>query len=303
MQKVFVSRDFIEKIIFGFNSYTIENFKENTEIDIDSYLFFKKIIESEAQVFTDIDESEIEKFYLGDSEISIEDKNLSVFISTRGNNRIKSCKLIFDKIKNQDYSGLQQSDLPCYILMGNVPSEICLRIENDLGINCFSLKRLKVPIFYRTVSVKHLKNTHDDLFNSLNEFPHLSLEIFDPYFWDNSSRDTKCMKNRTFLSGLKKNKLNFFELVVNADYVSYNHKKPNNILFDTEKIKNIFKTKINEYNSESTFKINIVMTLKATHDRSLISNTFFAFLGHSLNIDKKTTISIFPKIIYHNFRF
>ncbi|MBK8329318.1 MAG: hypothetical protein IPL09_07580 [Bacteroidetes bacterium] len=297
MVTVLASRDFIEKIFYHYNLYAESDFESDHQIDIESYLFFKDIIKgNKTNLQIDISDNELLrlKAKVGVNE---EDNRISKFLSTFQNNKIAGAAELYQKLRNQDHN-VDPKQLPCFLLLDEVSEEICTKIEANFGINCFSLKRMKVPLHYRSVTLNSLTDTKSSLFSELNKFNYNNLEIFDPYFLANSSVTDDCNKNTEFISRVRKNKLSEMLLKINTDLID---KFPVN---EFEKRKDIFEKHLLNYkavNKDSSLQVEF--TKKAKHDRYIISNTNINIIGNSLNMNSKTFINIFPKVIYSDYNF
>jgi len=293
MVTILASRDFIEKIFYHYHSYTISDFEADNQIDIESYLFFNDIIKgNKTNLHIDLSEDEITRLK-AKIEITEDEERISKFLSTYHNNKIIGAPDLYEKLRNQDYN-VDPHQLPCFLLLGTVSEEICTKIEAGFGINCFSLKRMKVPLHYRTVTLNSLTDTKSSLFNELNKFNYNAMEIFDPYFLTNSSVNDGCKKNTEFINRIKKNKLSKSFVKINADKFPH----------DYEKRMHIFVTHVEKYNASNKDSfIDVEFTTNAKHDRSIISNTNINIIGNSLNMNSKTFINIFPKVIYSDYNF
>lgn len=297
MVTVLASKAFIEKIFYHYNSYTVSDFESDKQTDIESFLFFKDIIRGNKTILhIDISEEELLRLK-ANSRLEEDEKNISKFLSTYQNNKVSGTPDLYQKLRNQDHN-VDPHQLPCFLLLDDVSEEICKKIETGFGINCFSLKRMKVPMHFRSVTLKSLSDTKSALFSELNKFNYNALEIFDPYFLDNSSVIETCSKNTEFIARVKKNELGKVQLKINADLIDkfpLNEFEKRTALFDSH-VKNH-----NTYNRDCS--IEVEFTKKAKHDRFIISNTNINIIGNSLNMSSKTFINIFPKVIYSDYNF
>ncbi len=83
MVNVLASVDFIQKIIFEYAHYTISDFNNSREIDIESFIFFKKIItENKAHLYLNISEEKIEQYKTNPKDVNDDEKDIAYFIST-----------------------------------------------------------------------------------------------------------------------------------------------------------------------------------------------------------------------------
>jgi hypothetical protein len=297
MVNVLASVDFIRKIIYKYEHYTISDFGTSREIDIESFIFFKKIItENKAHLYLNISDEKIEHYKINPNEADIEEKDIAQFVNSFKHAKLYSNVDLYNCLIQFKEIDLPLNKLPCYLLLDNVSEEICKRIEQFYGINCFSLKRLFVEEKYRISKPYTIKNTKDGLFEKLNLFNYHSLELYDPYFISNSSVKGGNDINFEFLKRIKLNGIKKIEVTIHSNLVLGNF--PIN---EFDKRKNIFEEDINFFNTENGCNLKLFITKKAKHDRFVFTNTCINMVGNSFNKNSETYLTTFPQIIYNDY--
>lgn len=297
MVKVLMSRDFWEHIMFDYKDYTVADFEISGKIDMESYFFFKTLINSKAKLFLNITPEKILEFRTADGIIHVDDRNLSQLIRNYGSNTLKSDDKLFKCLEQQKIHDIKLEELPVFLLLGDVDKKICLEIEKMYGINCFSKQRLIVPTNYRQVQLLKLSNTKSGLFEKLNKYNYNSLQIEDPWFIE-----------QHFPSQGKYPKvpqLGYFETIARAGIkklkvlINYQSKN-NNDAWCLEKMK-IVKNFIEQKGDDEGIVCEVLHERKVIHDRYLNTNTTIGILGNSLNTSTPTHFTIYPLCIYSGF--
>ncbi len=260
MVQVLISVDFLE-YFQKFNSFTIANFKESQEIDLESFSFIHTLLftnKSEWSLNISLDEIIIFKDI--NSVIDNEKQIIAKIVRSFRNNIIKSAKKEYHLIYTQDYSAIDRSRLPPYIFLGNVEKSICDEIERELGVIVISSKNMKIEEKKRGVIFKSIKNTEDAFFKELEGLIFNKIKIEDQYFSKNCV--TFLLKQKPLIV-----KKSMIELFIKTNNSHGGHK-----LSD----------------QENSLKINLPSTCKVTmengcrHDRNIFTNTFIITIGNSL---------------------
>lgn len=302
MENIIVSKDFLEKIRNEFDNYTILDFEKSKEIDIESFLFFKKILfENKAQIYLDISEEDILRFK-SDDVIDKEYENIAAIIRSLNHIFWKSKKAVYDSLRSGKFDDVLQNDLPCFLLLDNVSKEICVSIEKAVGINCYSLKRLKVEKKIRAASLDNIANTRQALFDKINQFNYHTILLHDSYFSKNmnSIKSSTCNNNQ-FFKMLKFNTHSKLTLQINTD--------PSNIINQSQpeiefvKRKKIFEADLQTYCEKSNLSVSCEFTDKGKHDRYINTNIMINILGNSLFSSSTTHLNCYPKILYGDYKF
>ena len=297
MVNVLASVDFIERIVFEYQYYTVSDFNKSKDIDMESFIFFKKIItDNKAHLYLNISDKKIEQYKSDPKNVEEHERDIAYFIYTFRNAKIWGNVELYNSLKNCNEINIPLSELPCFLLLDNVGEEICKKIESNYGINCFSLKRLKVDEIYRIPKPFSVKNTKEGLFEKLNMFNYHTLELYDPYFLTNSSLTEDASLNFDFLRRIKLNGIKKLNVTIHSDLILGRFP-----LGEFEKRKAIFKKDINKFSSDQECEINLEITKKAKHDRFIFTNTSINMVGNSFNKNAETYINYFPKIIYSDF--
>lgn len=297
MVNVLASVAFIQKIIFEYEHYTVSDFNKSKDIDMESFIFFKKIItDNKAHLYLNICDDKIEQYKSDPKNVEEHEKDIAYFISTFRNAKIWSNVELYNNLMHCNEINMPLSELPCFLLLDNVGEDICKKIESNYGINCFSLKRLKVDEIYRVPKPFSIKNTKEGLFEKLNMFNYHTLELYDPYFLTNSSVTEDAGLNFDFLKRIKLNGIKKINVTIHSDLIQGRFQ-----LGEFEKRKAIFENDIKKLSTEQKCEINLEITKKAKHDRFIFTNTTINMVGNSFNTNAGTYINSFPKIIYSDF--
>lgn len=299
MENIIVSKDFLEKILFKFNEYTISHFEKSTEIDIESFLFFKRILtENKSRLYLDISADDILKFKEMPQQdvLNLEDGDRCIAEIIRSLRGITfgSKQNVYDSLSSGMYEDIIQDDLPCFLLLADISEKKCIEIENAVGINCYSLKRLKVEKEIRVASLHHVGNTQQALFDKINLFNYHTISIYDQYFIKNMSS----INNNRFYKMLRINTQKKLTLQINSnssrieDYAEFENRK------------RIFEAGLQTHCEKSNISISCQITNDGKHDRYINTNIMINILGNSLFANKTSThLTCYPKILYSDFKF
>lgn len=297
MVKILASVDFINKIILDFQDFTISDFEKSSEINIESYLFFKKIItENKAHIYLNISEDKIEQYKLSENEIDETEKDIAFVIKSLRNNKLFSDAKLYESLLHCKVIDIPISDLPCFLLLDNVNEEICKKIELHYGINCFSLKRLKVEDKYRIPVPYEIDNTKEALFNIVNSYNYHTMELFDQFFSTNMSTNIDNDSNTIFLNRIKLcgNKKGSLAIHTSSKILNFTNT-------EFERRKNIFINHFNSFKNDNNSNLDLQITTEGEHDRFVLTNTTINMIGNSFNKNTPTYINVFPKIIYNDY--
>lgn len=303
MENIIVSRYFLEKILIEFNNYSISDFENSKEIDIESFLFFKRILfENKAHLYLDISEEDILKFREMRSEdvlkLEEDDRCIAEIIRSRGRT-FGSKQSVYDSLSFGRYEDIVQDNLPCFLLLGDATEKKCIEIENAVGINCYSLKRLKVKKEFRNVSLYKLKNTRSHLFNKINQFNYHTIEIDDPYFSSNKNiKKFDISLNIEFIKLLKVNTQKRLNLRINTKGITVD-----NIKGEFDKYRMKFEEDVMTFYKNNGVNFICKFTNDSKHDRYINTNTMLNILGNSLWTDTETHLTCYPKILYGDYKF
>ncbi len=306
MENIIVSRYFLEKILFEFNNYTNSDFENSNEIDIESFLFFKRILfENKAHLYLDISEEDILKFREMRSEdvlkLEEDDRCIAEIIRSRGRT-FGSKQSVYDSLSFGRYEDIVQDNLPCFLLLGDATEKKCIEIENAVGINCYSLKRLKVEEKIRAASLDNITNTRQALFDKINQFNYHTILLHDPYFSKNmNSIKSSTSNNNQFFKLLKINTHSKLTLQINTDPSKIINQSQPEIEF--VKRKKIFEADLQTYCEKSNLSVSCEFTDKGKHDRYINTNIMINILGNSLFSSSTTHLNCYPKILYGDYKF
>jgi hypothetical protein len=299
MENIIVSRYFLEKILFDFNDYSISDFENSKEIDIESFLFFKRILfENKAHLYLDISEEDIFRFK-SDNVNKDEERDIAKIIKSLRDRIIGSKQAVYDSLSFGRYEDVVQDNLPCFLLLGDATEKKCIEIENAIGINCYSLKRLKVKKEFRNVSLYKLKNTRSHLFNKINQFNYHTIEIDDPYFSSNKNmKRGEISLNIEFIKLLKINTQKRLNLRINTKGITVD-----NIKGEFDKYRMKFEEDVMAFYKNNGVNFICKFTNDSKHDRYINTNTMLNIIGNSIWNDTETHLTCYPKILYGDYKF
>lgn len=291
--KVYTSKNFLLKLE-EFKIRTIEEF--GSDINIESYLFFKTIIYQKAsQIITDISEEEICRLKEISNDPIIEKKNedlIRLFKSLR-HNSIKSDNCLIQKLKNKEI--IEYVDLPHYLFLGGVSSEICKDIEEHYGIACYSVNRLIVDERIRMVCLDKLPNTKNALYNKISETSFNNIQINDPFFFKNAFEDEN--RNEIIVNLLKRK--NLYKAKLKVD-ITTTLKQSGRTEKEFEEWGRKFQTELASKQNNTSFSLALGKGDDGSdHDRYVFTNTHINILGTSFLQNKKTHFTSFPIGIYY----
>lgn len=275
--------------------FTVQDFKESSDVDIESYLFFDTVLNRKVtKIHIDLNQEKIES-YLTKSidEIDFEDREIAKIIKSKGGVNVVSDTDLYNKLRQKQTSNIKLDELPSYLFLGDVDESYCKEIEQMFGIHCYSTKRMKVPSEFRIVVLEKLENTNRAIFNKLGRNNFHRITIHDPYFFESKENDDRKATSLVAFSILQRYALPQINISVKASLKSFD-----NGLY--ERKRDLIQAKIKEMNT-SNCKIEFSSSLDAKHDRLICTNREMMIIGNSLFTTSETHFTSYPIGIYHDY--
>lgn len=295
MLKVLCSKEFLVKL----NSYllfTLQEFKESSDIDIESYTFFETLLNIKTtKIHVDLNQEKIDSYITEQlDEIDFDERDIAKIVKCKGASNVVSDTLLFNKLRQKDAVNIEINTLPNYLFLGDVDESWCKEVEQMFGIHCYSTKRMKVPSEFRMVILENLQNTKTALFNKLARHNFHSIKIEDPYFFESNESDDNKASELVKFSNQENFALKNISISIKVDL----HKFDNS---QYEKKKKSIQDKINKKISSSC-KIEFTSSLvPRLHDRLINTNRVIMVLGNSLFTSSETHFTSYPFGIYHDY--
>jgi hypothetical protein len=289
--KIYTSKSFLLKL----EEFRIRSMDEfGSDIDIESYLFFKTIIYlKSAQIITDVSEDVLYNLKETPTDVITghENESLIRYIKAIKNNTIKSDKGLILKLRNREK--VSYDELPHYLFLDDiVGEEMCKDIERHYGISCFSTKRLKVPENIRKVCLHKLENTRESLYKKLNEMSYNSIHINDPFFFKNAFGKENRLEVIQNLLKRDKNYSAEFKAKLTTTLESRSEKELN-------EWSKMFEVDLQQAQRNVSFSVAHANRHDGTHhDRYVFTNRHINILGTSFFSNSQTHFTTFPIGIY-----
>ena len=280
MVQVLISTRFLEHFN-KFLSYNIEDFKNSTEINLESFQFIERLLYSnKSEWILNICETKIFDYKsLCSEDFQEDEREIANIIKMDRRNIIKGNPHLYDKIINGKYNEIGNESVPPYLFLADHSKEICQKIESDLGLIVLSTKYVTLSEDRIKAIPKTLANTSNAIIDQFKSIPFNSVEMIDPYFAERYlSNDGKgFLEKLSYNTALRQIKI----------ITSYGKTASQQVL-DT--IKQQLKEK---------FGLCIhSITIGAKHDRFIYTNTATITIGNSLLTQTRSLYTQFPIGIY-----
>lgn len=295
--RVYASKDFLVKLL-SYDLYTIQDFNESSEIDIESYLFFKTILYKKAsRIHVNLSDDLIGQYKQLNHHNSVDPihQDICKLIFTKRDKTFVCDNGLIDKIKAR-VEVLPSNELPHYLFLGDVSDEICRAVEKQYGIVCFSSKKLNVPPKIRNVELCLLGNTKQFLYHKLKEASFNTIHVNDPYFFKNALVVEK--RNDVIDNLIKKD--NDYKTDVKV-IIATTLKESGKLESDFKSWGKQFESELNSQQNNSTLNFSLGKSSDgSSHDRYVFTNKHINILGNSFFQSSETHFTSYPIGIYHS---
>ena len=294
MVDLLVSTEFLIDIMLKYNNYSKCDFDNSRDIDQMSFLFFNKIIkENKCHLILSISDENIFRIRKGENLSDDREKDLHHIFKGLNFNLIKGNPELYEGLKHQRLKDVDVDKLPCMVLLDKVDEQLCRQIEERYGIDCYSLKRMKIEDRFSEASPESVDDTKESLFRKLRERNYNMIEIRDQYFLKNSSAKEDCNKNKEFFGRLKKKGLDSLRLLLRVEAIIEKLS-----LEDVRRRIELLESAFKKYRTENLLNWKMDIEQNAKHDRYIFTNTTIVSISNSLNVNTSTVAHFYPRIIY-----
>lgn len=295
--RVYASKDFLVKLM-SYDLYTIQDFNESNEIDIESYLFFKTILYRKvSRIHVNLSDDLIEQYKQPNHHNSVDPihQDICKLIFSKRDKTFVCDNGVIDKIKAR-LEALRSNELPHYLFLGEVSDEICRDVEKKYGIVCFSNRVLRVPDKIRNVGLSILGNTKQRLYDKLNETSFNTIHVNDPYFFKNALAVEK--RNEVIGNLLKKDKNYKTDIKV---IIVTTLKESGKLEIDFNSWGKQFESELNLQQNNSSLNFSLGNFFDgSSHDRYVFTNKHINIIGNSFFQNSETHFTSYPIGIYHS---